>query len=79
MPVPSFLSSFADKAQSALNASPLAQHLPSGHRPTSPDAAAQPPANEAAAQGGHRNHTLDAIQYQLRAFGQQYALVYSLL
>jgi hypothetical protein len=69
MPVPGFLSSFADKAQSAINASPLAAHLPG--RPTSPDS--QPAANDAAAQGGYRSHALDAIQYQFRAFGQQYS------
>jgi len=69
MPVPSFLASFADKAQSAINASPLAAHLPS----TGPEPAAQPSANEAAAQGGHRSHTFGSLQNQLRAFGQQYA------
>lgn len=74
MPVPGFLASFADKAQSAINASPLASHLPSSNpRPTSPDSAAQTPANEAAAQGGQRSHALESIQYQLRAFGQQYS------
>ncbi|KAG5648038.1 hypothetical protein DXG03_007073 [Asterophora parasitica] len=71
MPVSSLFQSFADKAQSAINASPLAQHLP-GARPTSPDSAAQPSANDAAAQG-YKSHTLGAIQNQLRAFGQQYA------
>ena len=73
MPVPGFLASFADKAQNAINASPLAAHLPS-HRSSSPDAAAQPPANEAAA-GGHKSHTFESLQYQLRAFGQQYRYV----
>ncbi|KAF5377644.1 hypothetical protein D9615_005351 [Tricholomella constricta] len=72
MPVSSFLASFADKAQSAINASPLAAHLP-GARPTSPDSAAQPSANDAAAQGSQKSHTLGAIQNHLRAFGQQYA------
>ncbi|KAF8078565.1 Eisosome component PIL1-domain-containing protein [Lyophyllum atratum] len=72
MPVPSFLASFADKAQSAINASPLASHLP-GARPTSPDSAAQPTANDAAAHGTQKSHTLGALQHQLRAFGQQYA------
>lgn len=66
MPVPSFLASFADKAQSAINASPLAGYtLPTtGH-----DSAAQP-SNEA---GAHRSHALGSLQNQLRAFGQQYA------
>ncbi|KAK0456505.1 Eisosome component PIL1-domain-containing protein [Armillaria borealis] len=71
MPVPGFLQSFADKAQSAIKDSPLAQHLPSQYRPGSPDTSAQPPANEAAA-SGHKSHTLEAIQYQLRSLGQQY-------
>ncbi|KAG5654076.1 hypothetical protein H0H81_007490 [Sphagnurus paluster] len=71
MPVPSFLASFADKAQSAINASPLGAHLP--NRPTSPDTTSQPSANEAAAQGSPKSHTLGAIQNQIRAFGQQYA------
>ncbi|KAF5374768.1 hypothetical protein D9758_000219 [Tetrapyrgos nigripes] len=70
MPVTSFLSSIADKATN------LAQHhLPSQGRPTSPDSAAQPPANQAAqgqAAPGHRSHALEAIQHQIRAFGQQY-------
>ncbi|KAF9465078.1 Eisosome component PIL1-domain-containing protein [Collybia nuda] len=72
MPVSSFLASIADKAQSAINASPLASHLPSG-RSSSPDPSGQPPANDAAAQGGRGSHTFGAIQNQLRAFGQQYA------
>ncbi|TFK41096.1 Eisosome component PIL1-domain-containing protein [Crucibulum laeve] len=73
MPVPGFLASFADKAQSAINSSPLAAHLPNAGRTSSPDQSAQPTANDSAAQGGHRSHALDAIQYQLRAFGQQYS------
>ncbi|KAL0951102.1 hypothetical protein HGRIS_007839 [Hohenbuehelia grisea] len=77
MPVPGFLASFADKAQSAINASPLAAHLPSHGRSSSPDAANQPPANQAAAQGGpaagSRSHAMETIQYQLRAFQQQYS------
>ncbi|GLB36204.1 putative eisosome component PIL1 [Lyophyllum shimeji] len=72
MPVPSFLASFADKAQSAINASPLAGHI-HGVRPNSPDSAAQPSANDAAAQGASKSHALGAIQHQLRAFGQQYS------
>lgn len=69
MPVPSFLASIADKAQSAINHLPSTSHP----RPTSPDSAAQPPANETAAQSAHKSHTLEAIQYQLRALGQQYS------
>lgn len=71
MPVPGFLSSFADKAQAAVNASPLAGHIPGG-RPTSPGAD-QPSANQAAAQGGSfKGGPLENIQYQLRTLGQQY-------
>lgn len=75
MPVPGFLASFADKAQSAINASPLAAHLPSHNRPNSPDASSQPPANQAAAQGGHRSHALESISHQIRTLGQQYSCV----
>jgi len=64
----------ADKAQSAINASPLAGKIPhTGPRPASPDAANQPPANEAAAQGGQRSHALEALSYQFRAFRQEYS------
>ncbi|KAF8898676.1 Eisosome component PIL1-domain-containing protein [Infundibulicybe gibba] len=69
MPVPSFLATFADKAQSAIH---QAAHSASG-RPSSPDSSAQPTANETAAQGGRGSHALESIQYQIRAFGQQYA------
>jgi len=74
MPLPSFLSSVASKAQNAINQSPLAAHLPSGlgPRPSSPDSAAQPPANEAAAQGS-KSHTFENISYQFRSFQQQYS------
>ncbi|KDR85055.1 hypothetical protein GALMADRAFT_131806 [Galerina marginata CBS 339.88] len=76
MPVPGFLASFADKAQSAINASPLGAHMPASmqhQRPASPDAAAQPTANEAAAQGGAKSHALENIQYQFRSLQQQYS------
>ncbi|KAJ3568073.1 hypothetical protein NP233_g5957 [Leucocoprinus birnbaumii] len=73
MPVPGFLASFADKAQSAINASPLAGHLPSHNRPNSPDSSAQPSANQAAAQGGPRSHALETLSYQIRSLGQQYS------
>ncbi|KAH7883648.1 Eisosome component PIL1-domain-containing protein [Phlebopus sp. FC_14] len=58
MPVPGFLSTFADKAQNAI------AHLPGS--------GGDPSANQAAAQGGHRSHTLEALQYQIRNIGQQY-------
>jgi len=76
MPMPGFLSSIADKAQSAINASPLAGHIPtSSHhaRPSSPDPAPQPSANAAAGQGGAKSHTLEALQYQFRTIQQQYS------
>ncbi|KAJ2913389.1 hypothetical protein MD484_g7027, partial [Candolleomyces efflorescens] len=76
--MPSFFSSLADKAQSAINASPLAGKIPVPHgssapRPPSPDPSSQPPANQAAAQGGGRSHALDSLSYQFRAFQQQYS------
>ena len=76
MPVPGFLSSIADKAQAAVNASPLASHIPHG-RPGSPASGQdQPSANHAAAQGGSfKGGAFDAIQHQLRSFGQQYSSV----
>ena len=67
MPVPSFLSSIADRATNAINQTPLAGHIPGT---TAPD---QPSANATAAQGGHRSVTIDALQHQLRALGQQYS------
>jgi len=72
MPVPAFLTSFADKAQAAVNASPLAAHIPLG-RASSPGHD-QPSANQAAAQGGSfKGGALDAFQHQLRTLGQQYS------
>ncbi|KAJ8084076.1 lipid-binding protein [Marasmius tenuissimus] len=72
MPVPGFLSSFADKAQTALQQSPLGPHL-SGHgRPTSPDSAAQPSANEAAQGGSTKSHAFEAISHGFRSLQQQY-------
>ncbi|KAJ2931148.1 hypothetical protein H1R20_g5949, partial [Candolleomyces eurysporus] len=78
--MPSFFHNLADKAQSALNASPLAGKIPvpgsasaGAPRPPSPDPAPQPAANQAAAQGGGRSHALDALSYQFRAFQQQYS------
>ncbi|KAJ7597100.1 Eisosome component PIL1-domain-containing protein [Mycena floridula] len=74
MPVKDLISSFTDKAQNVLQGTPLAQHLPG--RASSPDSAAQPAANEAAAGHGHQqshNSTITAIQHQLRSLGQQYS------
>lgn len=77
MPLSNFLSSVADKAQSAINASPLAGHLPTGHgRPTSPDTAGSQGATtnqSTAVQGSSgRSHAFGALSNQIRAFGQQY-------
>ena len=70
MPVSGFLSSIADKAQSAINSSPLAGHLPGYQHSSSPDsAAAQPSGNDAVAQ---KSHTFESIQHQLRSIQQQY-------
>ncbi|KAF8626533.1 hypothetical protein AX15_004836 [Amanita polypyramis BW_CC] len=57
MPVSGFLSSFADKAQTAINASPLAAFNPKSN----PDGT-----------HGYK-YTLDSIHNQLRAFSQQYS------
>ena len=74
--VPGFFASFADKAQTAINSSPLAGHVPNiGHpRPSSPDAASQPSANQAAAQGA-KSLALENISYQFRNLQQQYSYV----
>lgn len=68
MSVSSFFSQIADKAQSAINQTPLAAHRPGA----STGVAQQPSANQAAAQGGNRSHALESLQYQLRNIGQQY-------
>ncbi|THH04437.1 hypothetical protein EW146_g10178, partial [Bondarzewia mesenterica] len=66
-----FFSSIADKAQNALNASPLAGHLPSSvsGRPTSPSAnpeSTSPPQS-------HKNLALEQIQHQFRSLHQAYS------
>ncbi|KAE9411049.1 hypothetical protein BT96DRAFT_1011735 [Gymnopus androsaceus JB14] len=66
MPIPGFISSFADKAQSA-----IAEHLPS-HRPGSPDSASANTAAPGASSLSYKNPTIEAIQHQLRSLGQQY-------
>jgi len=66
MPVSDFLSSFADRAQNAINQTPLAGHIPGIPCPD------QPSANHAAAQGDNRSVTLEALQHQIRSIGQQY-------
>lgn len=73
MPGAGLFQNLQEKAQQAINASPLAGHIPGTARPSSPDG--QPSANQAAATGGTRSHALEALQYQIRAFGQQYSSV----
>ena len=69
MPVPSFLSSLADKAQTAIQASPLAGHIPA-NRPTSPAAGStEQSASATSARGSHLAATLG---YQFRSLQQQY-------
>ncbi len=60
MPVPGFLQSFADKAQSAINASPLGsltQQNPGGS-------------------ASNRSHTIESFSNQLRVISQQYSYVH---
>jgi hypothetical protein len=64
MSVSGFFSSIADKAQSAINQTPLAGHIPG----TTGD----PSANQAASQGGRRSFALESLQHQIRNLGQQY-------
>ncbi|KAI0080122.1 hypothetical protein K474DRAFT_396057 [Panus rudis PR-1116 ss-1] len=64
--MPGFFSSIADKAQSALNASPLAQHIPGSHPSGSQ--------SQGEASGGFKySHALESIHHQLRTFQQQYS------
>jgi hypothetical protein len=69
MPKSSFLSSIADKAQSAINSSPLAGHIPGYQQSgtTSTDSATQPSAND-----GQKSHAFESIQHQFRSIQQQY-------
>ena len=68
MPVPGFLTSFADKAQTALKDSPLAQHIPSSLT-----------GNNAADSGStqknttQKNLTFGQIQHQFRQLQQNYS------
>jgi hypothetical protein len=65
--MPSFLTSLTDKAQAAVNASPLASHYGRpGSRPGSPGH------DQHSAGGSFKTGPLDSIQHQLRSFGQQY-------
>ncbi|KAF7967005.1 hypothetical protein HWV62_36272 [Athelia sp. TMB] len=62
----SFLSSLTDKAQAALNATPLGAHIP--HRTTSPGAEQKPGAATSTPFG-----QFESIQHQIKTLGQQYA------
>ncbi|KAI0004322.1 Eisosome component PIL1-domain-containing protein [Russula compacta] len=64
MPVPGFLSSIADKAQTALNNTPISQHIPSltGASSTPTDGGS-----------AHKNYTLEQIQHQFRQLQQNYS------
>ena len=72
MPVPGFLSSIADKAQNALNNSPIAQHLPPP-RTGAPRPA--PGTSSAPSDSGstHKNYALEQIQHQFRQLQQNYS------
>ncbi|OBZ79935.1 Sphingolipid long chain base-responsive protein LSP1 [Grifola frondosa] len=65
-----FFSSMADKAQSALNSTPLAgQHIP-GARPTS----AQASEGDQSGSGGLlKSHAFESLHHQLRTLQQQYS------
>lgn len=69
MPKTSFLSSIADKAQSAINNSPLAGHIPGYQQSGGTDSATQPSPNDAA---GQKSHAFESIQHQFRSIQQQY-------
>jgi hypothetical protein len=72
MPVPGFLQSFAEKAQSAINATPIGAHIPGGATSPSPES---PTSNQAAAQGGYNtkgHHALESLHHQFRKVQQQY-------
>jgi hypothetical protein len=77
--MPGFLSTFADKAQSAINSTPLAGHLPNvGHagRPPSADPAAQPSTTEATSSS--KSHALGHLSHQFRSMQQQFSYVVGL-
>lgn len=60
MPVPGFLQSFADKAQSAINASPLGSLTQ----------------QNSGGSASNRSHTIESISNQLRVMSQQYSYVH---
>jgi len=63
MPLPGFLSSFADKAQNAIKDSPLSQHMPSSFTGATPTDSGS----------NQKNLTLGQLQHQFRQFQQTYS------
>lgn len=63
MPVPAFLSQFADKAQSALQSSPLGGRISSGSTGNTAEPSSGSPT---------RSHTFAAIGHQFRTLQQTY-------
>lgn len=73
--MPSFLHSFADKAQNALNATPIGPHvqqytskLSSSHN----NAADHPQPDKQDAPSTTKSYTFENMQHQLRVLQQQY-------
>jgi hypothetical protein len=64
--MPKFLDELKDKAQSALNATPLKAYVSQwdGSPPTNPNAG-----------GASRSHALDSLQHQIRTLQLQYGCV----
>ena len=67
MPVPGFLTSFADKAQNALNQSSISQHIPPSL------AGSSAPSHGTSSSPTDKNHTLEQIQHQFRQLQQNYS------
>jgi hypothetical protein len=66
MPVPGFLTSFADKAQNALNQSPISQYIP-------PSVGGHPSHGASSSNPTDKNYTLEQIQHQFRQLQQNYS------
>jgi len=62
----SFFTTIADKAQSAINQTPLAGHIPGITPPANPTPV------RAESQGGRRSLAFESLQHQIRSLGQQY-------
>ena len=68
--MPSFLTSFIDQAQNAVQSSPLANKIPMGHhRPASPGGQG---GNNSSGSATHKSSTFAAINHQFRTLRQQY-------